>query len=186
VILPQLLCGVKYSRIRDQLLDEGLVTSEQVIRCRKLFHNTHLTPSLTLFRLSQEFPVDFGGKELSLTAVTDAVYPLRSTGLFASKHEGRKFWPWTGSGIARFEASSLPEHAGRRMVNLRIVKIVEPVECTVTGDTGRAVRPEEGELVAIRLHRKTPIPWALDIDSEVNATAALRALWDASQTVLLQ
>ncbi|KAJ7708157.1 hypothetical protein B0H17DRAFT_1031823, partial [Mycena rosella] len=105
------------------------------------------------------------------------------TNLFKNQTRGAKgYFPWTGSGIARFERSTLSEHAGRRMLNLRIIKILQPVTCTVDARScdGRVMRPEEGQLFTVRSYGGPPEPWAYDIDKENKSAAALRVLWDNS------
>ncbi|KAJ7110672.1 hypothetical protein C8R44DRAFT_883795 [Mycena epipterygia] len=61
--------------------------------------------------------------------------------------------PWSGSAAARFEPSTDAKHAGRRILHLRIVKIIQPVTSTVKGYTGKVIKPEEGRL----LNRSTGI-----------------------------
>ncbi|KAJ7458473.1 hypothetical protein FB451DRAFT_1406245 [Mycena latifolia] len=90
------------------------------------------------------------------------------------------------SAIARFERSTRPEHVGRRILHLRIVKIVTPVAGTVHLKTHRPriVRPEEGQLFTVSNYGHPPEPWRFDIDNDrpgFKPAAALRALWDASQ-----
>ncbi|KAJ6462442.1 hypothetical protein C8R45DRAFT_1026787, partial [Mycena sanguinolenta] len=96
------------------------------------------------------------------SALDDAVSPqprIRST------ENGRYYYPWAGSAVARFEPSANSEHAGRRVVCLRIVRIVTPVSCTVNRYKGQVVKPEEGQLLTRSLHGPAPAPWSYDIDA---------------------
>ncbi|KAJ7240131.1 hypothetical protein B0H12DRAFT_57328 [Mycena haematopus] len=102
--------------------------------------------------------------------------------LFRMKRDGKDVAPWTGSAVARFESSTSPEHAGRRVVCLRIVKIVTPFSCTVEQYKGRIVKPEEGQLLTMCVRGRAPAPWSYDIDAKNSAPAsALRVLWDNSR-----
>jgi hypothetical protein len=88
--------------------------------------------------------------------------------------------------MARFEPSALPQYTGRRVLHLRILKILRPVNCTVDSAnySGRVVEPKEGELFTVRNRVGVREPWAYDIDARKTTIAAgLRALWDIPQTV---
>ncbi|KAJ7698414.1 hypothetical protein B0H17DRAFT_1328669 [Mycena rosella] len=98
-----------------------------------------------------------------------------------------RYFPWTGSAVARFEPSVLPEHAGRRVIHMRIVEILEPVACTVDAAnyTGRVLQPQEGQLLTIQNPSGISGPWAYDIDNDrptSKVAASLRVLWDNSPT----
>jgi hypothetical protein len=87
----------------------------------------------------------------------------------------------SGSAIVRFEPSTSPEYAGRRIVHLRIVKLLTPVSSVVDGNPRRfVVKPEEGELVA-HFRDGEPHVWAYNIDDTGKVAAALRTLWDNQQ-----
>jgi hypothetical protein len=83
-----------------------------------------------------------------------------------------------GPALARFEPSTSPEHAGRRVVHLRIVKLVRPVTSRIMGYSGGFPKPEEGQLL-VRDGALTP--WAYDLDIESVAATAFRVLWDNAQ-----
>jgi hypothetical protein len=86
--------------------------------------------------------------------------------------------------VARFEPSTLPKYAGRRVVHIRFVKILNPVTCMVDVEKykGRIMRPVEGDFFTVSPHGGgPPRPWAYDIDRNKGKFAtALRALWDIS------
>ncbi|KAJ7648711.1 hypothetical protein DFH06DRAFT_1209405 [Mycena polygramma] len=172
VILPQLLTGTAYTRVCEQLLHEGLATKDLLIQCRALFGaaSRRISPSLTLFRLQQEFPVNLAASKIQLTVVgPDALHSVGFPSIFSVA--GMR--PWTGTALARFEPST--RHApGRRVLHLRIAKIVEPV----SGPDA----PKAGELLSVWRKGRMDAElesWACDIDLATRNAQALRVLWDA-------
>ncbi|KAJ7682007.1 hypothetical protein DFH06DRAFT_1159972 [Mycena polygramma] len=123
--LPQIANNKALGAFRDQLLHEQLVTDTQLARCRALFDGKGITPALTLFRLEQEFPVDFA-RSINLVIVGERLHSLALTTVFTATVNGRQVFPWTGTALVRFEPSPIPEFAARRIVHMRIVKIVTP------------------------------------------------------------
>ncbi|KAJ7119221.1 hypothetical protein C8R43DRAFT_1077120 [Mycena crocata] len=183
VILPQLACRTDYLLTGQQLLREGLVTEEQLSRCRALFAGKRISPQYTLFRIDSPFIVNFASK-LSLTVVASSVHQIQLSVMFAAYVNHKRFHPWTGSALACFEISRLPEHAGRRVLHLRFLKMFEPVTCAVTHSTGRIVEPREGELFSVRFRGNAAEPWAWDIDNrDEPCSIALRELWDSSRNL---
>ncbi|KAJ7458587.1 hypothetical protein FB451DRAFT_1046772, partial [Mycena latifolia] len=185
ILLPQVACRRGFAWISDQLVHEKLVKRWQLWRCREVFTPGVRTiyPEYTLFHLDSTFLVNFSGG-LNLTVIGNVPYRL-ALNIFAVQTP-RYYFPWTGSALARFEASTHPQHAGRRVLHMRIVKIVEPVACTVDAASygGRILRPEEGELVTACFRGGPPAPWTHDIDDpQPNSplSTALRALWDISR-----
>ncbi|KAJ7325756.1 hypothetical protein DFH08DRAFT_886154 [Mycena albidolilacea] len=174
IILPQVACGKSYGRLRDQLLEENLVTAKQLLQCRDIFREIkRIFPRVVLFRMNQEFPVEFTG-QIALAVVGKVLHRPHWSSLF---RQGTSF-PITGSGVARFEPSTDPEYAGRRVVHLRITKIVNPV--SITEET-TLLKPEAGQLLVRPSHSRIE-PWAYDIDASNSVAAtALRALWDNSR-----
>ncbi|KAJ6463681.1 hypothetical protein C8R47DRAFT_78336 [Mycena vitilis] len=179
VILPQLI-NARYHRLRDQLLHENLVTKDQLSQCHRLFMDrrgassiSRLRPPLTMFRLSQEFPVNFD-KSICLFVVGMTVYRLCLGSIFLGDRNN----PWTGSALARLEPCE--RHNRHRVVHIRIVKIIAPVAKAGYQDAVRIIRPEEGNLLTVTMRGGAPKPWAYDIDRKTKIGAALRDLWDAS------
>ncbi|KAF8147125.1 hypothetical protein K438DRAFT_1989843 [Mycena galopus ATCC 62051] len=179
IMLLQVARLTEYACIQNQLMDESLITKEQVSHCRTLVLGRHFSSETILFRLTQPFPVTFTS-ELGLRIVGEKLHRLRFQCFEASLH-GKDHYPWAGSAIARFEPSTSPEHAGRRVIFLRIIKIITPVSSNVNEkeQTGRVLKPEEGKLLTLSRRGGTTHPWARDID-ESHAAAALRVLWDNS------
>ncbi|KAJ6489040.1 hypothetical protein C8R45DRAFT_929735 [Mycena sanguinolenta] len=175
-ILPQIACRTQNTTISRQLLHEKLVTEERLMRARRIFgNNGRISPQLVLFRMGQEFPVNFGAS-LHLTVVGEGLQSLLLPQLFSDEEQ---LFPWTGSALACFEPSARPEHTGRRVVHLRLTRIVHPVSPAVQRYHGQLAKPEEGQLLS-----RDGFPWAYDIDSASTAADALRALWDNSQIAI--
>ncbi|KAJ7110636.1 hypothetical protein C8R44DRAFT_261875 [Mycena epipterygia] len=133
-------------------------------------------PQYTLFRLDSLFSVNFSSR-IHLTTVGDELHPSVLSPFEERKHNTKQYFPWSGSAIARFEPSTRDEHAGYRMLHLRIVKIIEPVIFTVEGYNGRMLKPE-GKLLTVSFRGGVPEPWTYGIDIEGKCSVGLRALWD--------
>ncbi|KAF8177929.1 hypothetical protein K438DRAFT_2022126 [Mycena galopus ATCC 62051] len=181
IILPQVACRTRYSRFCDQLLEENLATVAQLLQCLKVFSDRGRIYSETiLFRLNQEFLVKFSG-DTKLTAVGETLHSFVFDPGFRAGADRRQF-PWTGSGLARFEPSTSAEHRGRRVVHIRITRIIDPVSSTGKGAEKQVLKPTEGGLMAYSRYGRAPEPWAYDIDAKDSSVAtALRALWDNSR-----
>ncbi|KAJ7737063.1 hypothetical protein B0H16DRAFT_1891724 [Mycena metata] len=168
-----------YRRFGDQLLRENLVTSAQLSLCRRIFTPTgRLHPPLIIFRLTQQFPVNFGVRLRLIIVGPKALHP-------AVWQFGRREvqFPFTGSAVARFEPST---QDGRRVVHLRIVKIIKPVVFTVEKSTARFAPPEEGQLLTCRFRGGDQAPWEYDVDLPSEPATALRVLWDVTDNLTLQ
>ncbi|KAJ7654042.1 hypothetical protein DFH06DRAFT_521072 [Mycena polygramma] len=178
LLLLQLASQKLCTRICDQLILENLVSSEQLAKCRAITFN-RLFPSLTLFRLDQPFPVNFGSPVV-LVFVGQALHRLELRSIFHASKNSVQYAPWAGSAIARFDLST---DTGRRVVHLRILEITTPVSCTVKNYDGRLLQPKAGQLLTVRSPESggSEAPWKCDIDARDSAPSlALRALWDAS------
>ncbi|KAJ6476104.1 hypothetical protein C8R45DRAFT_1008840 [Mycena sanguinolenta] len=184
ILLLQVATRLRFVSIRDQLLQENLVTERQLSQCRDILLMSSRHRSVaegTLFRLTQEFAVNFT-TEIHLTVVGDALYSLRSD-CFRSWFHRKQYFPWAGSAIARFEPSTSTEHraVGRRVAHLRIVRVLNPVSRNLQIQTpGRMVKPEAGQLLRFLADGHAPKPWAYDIDGDSAKGAAFRVLWDNS------
>ncbi|KAJ7082648.1 hypothetical protein B0H15DRAFT_785662, partial [Mycena belliarum] len=185
ILLPQIACRKIFARLGPQLVRDGLVTEAQLSRCRDLFYNRgSIHPDSTVFSLDSIFLVQFNG-EFSLTIVGAQAQKLKAFAIFRETSSNRRCFPWTGSAIARFEPSTLPEYAGRRVLHIRFLKMIEPVSLAVDlpAPPERVMRPEEGELFIISRYGQAPRPWAYDVDRpNVDAAAILRDLWENSRS----
>ncbi|KAF7356142.1 hypothetical protein MVEN_00944900 [Mycena venus] len=181
IILPQVASRSNYARFRDQLLEENLVTAEELSQSRSLFgHRRRINPEATLFRLTQEFPVNFASPSYLTVVGSKTLHVLRCN-LFRASRAGGDYFPWTGSAVVRFEPSTMPEHARRRVVHLRIERIVDRVVSNAKGYHALINEPQEGQLLSVS-PRGTSQPWAYDMDRKNSSLAAgLRILWDDSR-----
>jgi hypothetical protein len=108
ITLPRIACAKGYSRISEQLLDENLVTQKQLSQCRDIFGDQLPSPELTLFRLTQEFPINF--TQLRLTIVGEnALHVLRLESPFRARFETKMCAPWTGTD-STFSLSNVVNH----------------------------------------------------------------------------
>ncbi|KAJ6546022.1 hypothetical protein DFH09DRAFT_652855 [Mycena vulgaris] len=161
VPLLKMACTSGFAWIAEQLVHENLVTQEQLVRCARIFsHRQPTAPQYTLFRLDSTFLVHFTSG-IRLTVVGEALHAFHLSHVFGEEgdREGgtsrNRYAPWTGSAEARFEPSTLPEHAGRRVLHVRILRIIQPVGCAadvpVSGfGSRRVLKPEEGELHTVQ------------------------------------
>jgi hypothetical protein len=100
ITLPQVACRATYTKIRDQLLEKNLVAAEELTQCLALFWDSERTyPALTLFRLEQEFPVEFSG-EICLTAVGHALHPFTFSVFHLQTTASEYRYPWNGAPIS--------------------------------------------------------------------------------------
>ncbi|KAJ7278362.1 hypothetical protein C8J57DRAFT_1306738 [Mycena rebaudengoi] len=170
--IPQIATQKSYAGFCQHLLQEGMVTEELLRRSRAIFANT-------VFGLKHPFLVNFGKLGVALTFASSTTICEAEVKPFSEWGPGRHLvCPFTGSGVARFERSTLPEHVGKRVLLLRILKILEPVTCTIQGYAGRVGWPKEGELLTVSFRNGSPRPWSYDVDRDTRTGIALRNLVD--------
>ncbi|KAF8194032.1 hypothetical protein K438DRAFT_1969329 [Mycena galopus ATCC 62051] len=179
IILLQIASRKQYTGMSAQLLAENLVTQQQLTSCRSLFGYAKTLPENILFRLSQQFVVDLSSN-IRLTVVGKALHSI-CWDLFGIRPENKARFPWAGSALVRFEPSTSPEHSGRRVVFLRVLRIITPVSPRFQH---RMLKPEEGKLLAVSPPGGGSKPWSYDIDAHRRApkcsthAIALGDLWD--------
>ncbi|KAJ7108036.1 hypothetical protein C8R43DRAFT_1162518 [Mycena crocata] len=178
--LSQVACLTNYTAIREQLLHEGLTTEEQLSHCQNLFG---FRPGQPIFMncLDSVFPLDFSlGPNLTVVGPSLILHPVELQEIFMDKIHNS--FPLTGTGFARFEPSSRPEHSQRRVLHLRITKITRPAAFALNDYTGPLVLPQEGDLLTVRNVSGEVEPWMYDITEEESRNAVgLRTLWNISQ-----
>ncbi|KAJ7183974.1 hypothetical protein C8R46DRAFT_521477 [Mycena filopes] len=183
LILPQVLSArARLRPLGEQLLRENLITTTQISLCRKVFGTRSwfgLAPQFTLFRLSQEFPVDFHTRPTVTTVAESLRKALMRFFSFQTTSPRKDILPFTGSGLARFEPAVVD---GRRCVHLRITKIITPAVCSNPENLGRIAEPKEGELLTVIPRNAPPRPWRLNLERDDSApAAALLALWPTTK-----
>ncbi|KAJ7278239.1 hypothetical protein C8J57DRAFT_1126142 [Mycena rebaudengoi] len=178
ISLPQIATRRTYTHLRDQLLLEGMATEELLSRCRTVFATRdRIIPEATVFSLHHPFLVDFQ-QQLWLTIVGPTATSLVRIDVFSERDSGQLMYPYAGSAVACFERSTLPEHAGNRVLLIRILKILVPVTCTIPNHAGRVGRPQEGEFIMVSHYKRPRSPWSYDVDRNKPAAAALRSIID--------
>ncbi|KAJ7821372.1 hypothetical protein B0H14DRAFT_3733908, partial [Mycena olivaceomarginata] len=184
VTLAQVVCRTNYAGFRAQLLEEDLVTAEQLSQCLAICGGRDkISPENNLFRMNQDFAVNFS-EGSTVTVVGRALRSFQICHIFKAYAQRKHYFPWTGSGLARFEPATHPRYAQRRVVHLRITKIVTPVSRSRQADRKNVsvLKPEEGQLLTHTPYGHAPEPWAYDIDAkDTTLASALRVLWDNSQ-----
>jgi len=141
-----------------------------------------------IYTINDTFMIDFSFEGQNFTVITEqGIEKIRLLGLFIDWRKSVGCTPYTGSALARFERSTLPEHQGTRTIVLRFLKITAPVKCVVPLYDGQIVPPQEGELhqrsPSRTVNKVQPRVWSFNIDNlkakGVNVKArGLQMLWD--------
>jgi len=170
-----------YIPLYEKLREDGLVPDD--LHAILSSFPTIVHRGQLLYTLNDTFIVDFSSQGLSFNVITDkGTENGRFHRPFIEKRP-RCLTPYTGSALARFERSTLPDHAGTRTVVLRFLRIITPVKCVIPLYDDYIVQPKEGELY--RRSRKAidklnPPAWRVNIDKSTSQMMrALRLLWDA-------
>ncbi|KAJ7027475.1 hypothetical protein C8F04DRAFT_965057 [Mycena alexandri] len=171
--------------LREHLLLEGLVTQADLDRCRAASPNKkRLDHKITLFRLKQPFPIAFDRGLHAWIVGSGETSALRWTYayMFADNRMSMRPFvrPYSGSALAQFEFSTLPEHANGTVIVFRIVKMLEPPSCVLDSYDDAIPMPVEGDLVRRPMgHGRSSHlqPWFCDLTKEdSDSAAALRVL----------
>jgi len=135
--------------------------------------------SQRLYTLNDTFIVDFGHYEWSLNIITEqGVEKLAFLRRF-SEDRPTRITPYTGSALAQFERSTLPDHIGTRTVVLRFLNIITPVKCVIPLYDGYIAPPQEGELYRRTFRSFHHRVWSVNIDEPSMLNRGLQLLWDA-------
>ena len=166
----------------DKLLEEGLVSPN-------LDKSIQSLPKLTLmysrcqviYALYDTFTLDLSSDWVTLVAVTETgIAAIRILRQFRDLRVDKT--PYTGTVLARFEPSSLPQHANTRTVVLRVIQELTPVQCVIPSYDEYLERPSPDHLLAKKFHGKLR-QWSVDIDSPDKgklATTGLKLIWDST------
>ncbi|PIL30044.1 hypothetical protein GSI_07956 [Ganoderma sinense ZZ0214-1] len=197
--LYKMVCRPDWSEFVALLLQDGLVSQRTldlvtaaVAPLRRASANTQppgaassderhpsVSPSNpVLSAFGQEFPFRYtlGINFCGVFAGPDTIFThrVRHITTFWALREGKRFqyFPFAGSAVCCFERSMLPEHAGKRVVVIRVKRFIDtdPIRPVPPprGANGRAhlveqLRPREGELLKVAIHDRVQ-PWAADVD----------------------
>ncbi|GLB38770.1 hypothetical protein LshimejAT787_0506350 [Lyophyllum shimeji] len=98
--------------------------------------------------LEQPFLLNIGSETNPLKIFTlRRIGSLRFLFVFSDTRGSSVAQPYSGRILARFERSTLPQHAGTRSVVLRVLKILDPIKSTIPGYDMYLPRPQEGALL---------------------------------------
>ncbi|OJT11369.1 hypothetical protein TRAPUB_12114 [Trametes pubescens] len=201
-----------YTAMLQRLLDDGLV-SEHVSRvASSLPHEArkiNIGSRRIVHAFGQPFPLTFGvetqpfyfvGADTALQAHFSPVTIARDltgtemiptiTGT-SHTHSARSATAdfldvLSGSALCCFEKSARPEHAGRRVVVCRVVRIVEPMRRTGFRAVPKSFVPREGELLRTQFFGDVDSPeWAFDIDHRLSSSPDKRTTQFAAGLDLL-
>ncbi|KAK7028359.1 hypothetical protein R3P38DRAFT_2703968 [Favolaschia claudopus] len=174
--------------LREHLINEGFFTQADVDNyCAIMPVKKRLDHKITIYRLRQPFPVHFQQGLHLWIAGEKEIKPWVYGYMFTdSRMQYRPHVrPYTGSALAHFERSTLPEHAGSRTVVMRIVKMLSPPICVDASYDGRLPVPTEGEIFRRFMGKGTKPrlqPWFCDVDADQSdSAAALRMLFENSR-----
>ncbi|KAJ7110821.1 hypothetical protein C8R43DRAFT_1041947 [Mycena crocata] len=148
ISLPHIACHKYYDELRRQLQREKLVTAHHLGQCRAVVNgrmNTIVDGKKKdkedvidlrlplVYRLDDLFPMNFSLGIAFIVFGRGALHTVKLGDIFRDTiylSGGQQVW--TGRILARFEPSQRPEHAGRRVLLLRVVKLVSPVRVAKT------------------------------------------------------
>ncbi|KAI1783708.1 hypothetical protein LXA43DRAFT_955852 [Ganoderma leucocontextum] len=203
--LWKLLCREECREITSLLVQDGLVSQRTLTVAAEgaalLRRGPTMTgesskkisksPVLSSFGQEFDFRYGMGGARLYLLAGRDAIVKqsFRWTVLFQVRIDGKivHYCPFEGPVVCCFERSKLPEHTGKRVAVMRVVRVLDndPIRHVPAPDGKvypiKELRPRQGELVKTMCHGQVR-PWAVDVDKEWKRTMtvgkALRVLFE--------
>ena len=195
---PLLAISKYYSPLYAKLRQDGLVPDDLASILSTLPKAPRYSHSQILYTLNDTFIIDFSIPDLSFPIITEqGRETLRFSSQFCDHRYSRQGRPYTGaythhcsqnddshasigSVLARFERSTLPEHAGTRTIVLRFLKIITPVKCVMPHYDNYIAFPKEGELYQ-RTRKRTSYwqVWSVNVDQPKPMARIFRLLWDA-------
>ena len=112
--------------------------------------------------INDTFILDLSSDWITIASISESgILPIQLLRQFRDFRINQN--PYTGSVLARFERSTLPQHINTRTVVLRVLQEVTPVECVLPDYDEYIVRPRPQQLFAKRFHGKLR-PWSVNID----------------------
>ncbi|KAF8871891.1 hypothetical protein BD779DRAFT_437066 [Infundibulicybe gibba] len=194
VAFPRIALSSFAKDLREHLLRSSAITQSQLDTCHQQFKGYLPVVPFTLYSLDQPFPISFSNDTINLCVVgPNEIFRIRIQEAFSDlrrKSNGRCYGrPYRGSALAQFKVSTRPEHAGRNILIMQILKITQPVTCVIPGYDGCMPLPGEGSLL---YHRSVLGPnvrsrlWTCDLDKSSAVSAALRALHDIPSSRTLE
>ncbi|KAF8813352.1 hypothetical protein BYT27DRAFT_7250885 [Phlegmacium glaucopus] len=152
-----------YAPLVRKLLNEDLLDPDLLDTVDQLPRINVRLSSGVLYTLSDPFTLSLGQAKM-ITAVTEdhsATFRLRPL-VDPRIHR----YPFTGTVLARFEKSELPEHTHKRAVVIRVLDILSPIECVIPDYDSYIQLPASGQLIAKRKRSAGYRPWSMDVSEE--------------------
>ncbi|KAI0919811.1 hypothetical protein AcV5_001779 [Taiwanofungus camphoratus] len=174
-----LVTAKKYQKLREVLLRDGLITNDLVDQCARVIQQTDFLVTRHhryIHSLKYPFYMDFGSYGTHRVIGDDKLLHVNlSSPLFQERlwPPFRKRLPYTGTAMCWLERSTLPEHARTRTLVVRVLNIINPVQCKFSDFSGIIGEPKEGELICRRGR-----PAAFNVDKNNNNGPALRVLYE--------
>ncbi|KAI0265354.1 hypothetical protein BC834DRAFT_182067 [Gloeopeniophorella convolvens] len=151
------------------LLRDGLVTREQVAAWESYPRKFKHSPVITRFGQPFHMPLSVTMPGIRVRTSTHGHVRHLQFWFSLARHSFTR-----GAGTVCLEPSSLPEHAGKRIVVIRVLELHEPVESR-TGLGFTPAVPLAGKLLQYPFSGRT-VQFDLDVPS--NMASTLRRLWD--------
>ncbi|EIW62467.1 uncharacterized protein TRAVEDRAFT_68891 [Trametes versicolor FP-101664 SS1] len=189
--LLSLLLRKYYTAMLHRLVDEGLV-SERVLQIASSLppeaQQANVGSTRVIHAFGQPFLLHFGRARQPFYFVGADTVRQATFEPVAISRGNRGSWLATirGSALCYFEKSARPEHAGRRVVVCRAVRIIKPMELTGILSIPGSLLPREGELIRTTFPRAQDSPeWSFDIDDNLSlAPDTVRARFAAGLDLL--
>jgi hypothetical protein len=168
--------------IYERLVEEGLVSPELDKSIQSLPKLTFMYSRCQIVHsIYDTFILDLASDWITLVAITESgIAKIRILRQFRDFRFDKV--PYSGTVLARFEPSALPQHADTRTVVLRVVQELTPVRCLRPHYDGYIERPRQDHLFTKQFHGKLR-PWSIDIDSPDKGkllTTGLKLIWDST------
>jgi len=147
----------------DKLIDEGFIPPELDKSIQSLPKLIFMYSRCQIVHsLYDTFILDLHSDWITIVAVSESgISHIQLLRQFRDFRIGKN--PYTGSILARFEPSALPQHMNTRTVVLRVLQEITPVKCVIPSYDEYIVRPGPHQLYAKRFHGKLR-PWCVNID----------------------
>jgi len=143
----------QFKMLRNVLLRDKLVDLDLLARCDAMVSKMGCPPrnlGALLSSLDDVFVLDFSYATRNCHVWRhneDLLKVWRVALPVVDFRTGEKLLPYTGRALCRFERSSLPIHADNPTLLLRIVDIIEPIQCIVRDYDGYVEKSVKGALI---------------------------------------
>ncbi|KDR82028.1 hypothetical protein GALMADRAFT_221917 [Galerina marginata CBS 339.88] len=162
-----------YRPVATMLAREGLVASRTLEQLRALPAFRIRNRSVVLYSLSEPFLTDMSYMPTSLFIITPQAmlaWPdFYQSVLIVNLEKGTigSRFPFKGLIRVRLEKSPLPQHVNTHHIVLRVLEVIEPVECVIPDYQYQIATPVAGELLMrTRLGKTKYTPWTFDLDKK--------------------